>query len=38
MIVRMVDLRILASGQRWAMGLYDVCLLESLLGLSIGMT
>ena len=37
-MVWMVDSRILAKGERRAMGLYEVCWLGSLLGLSIGMT
>ena len=36
-MVWMVDSRILAKGERRAMGLYEVCWLGSLLGLMIGM-
>ena len=37
MMVWMVDSRILAKGERRAMGRYEVCWLGSLLGLMIGM-
>ena len=37
MMVWMVDSRILAKGERRAMGLYEVCWLGSLLGLMMGM-
>ena len=36
-MVWMVDSRILAKGERRAMGLYEVCWLGSLLGLIMGM-
>ena len=36
-MVWIVDSRTLAEGERWAIGLYEVCWLGSLLGLIMGM-